>query len=43
MQSLATPDYIVFLLYFVIIVGYALWIYRRKKKAQTTSNDYFFS
>ncbi|WP_298221886.1 sodium/sugar symporter [Flavobacterium sp.] len=43
MQSLATPDYIVFLLYFVIIVGYALWIYKRKKKAQTTSNDYFLA
>uniref|UniRef100_UPI0038D4892E sodium:solute symporter family transporter n=1 Tax=Flavobacterium sp. TaxID=239 RepID=UPI0038D4892E len=43
MQSLATQDYIVFLLYFVIIVGYAFWIYNRKKKAQTTSNDYFLA
>jgi SSS family solute:Na+ symporter len=43
MQSLATQDYIVFLLYFVIIVGYAFWIYNRKKKAQTSSNDYFLA
>ncbi len=43
MQALAAQDYIVFSLYFVIIVGYAFWIYRRKKKAQTTSNDYFLA
>ncbi|WP_284651489.1 sodium/sugar symporter [Flavobacterium terrisoli] len=43
MQTLATQDYIVFLLYFVIIVGYGFWIYNRKKKAQTSSNDYFLA
>lgn len=43
MQTLATNDYIVFFLYFIIIVGYGLWIYNRKKKAQTSSNDYFLA
>ncbi len=43
MQSLSTKDYIVFLFYFIIIVGYGLWIYNRKKKAQTDSNDYFLA
>lgn len=43
MQTLATKDYIVFFLYFVIIVGYGFWIYNRKKKAQTNSNDYFLA
>ncbi|HLA55033.1 MAG TPA: sodium/sugar symporter [Flavobacterium sp.] len=43
MQTLATKDYIVFFLYFVIIVGYGIWIYNRKKKAQTTSKDYFLA
>lgn len=43
MQTLATSDYIVFFLYFIIIVGYGLWIYNRKKKAQTNSNDYFLA
>ena len=43
MQSLSTRDYIVFLFYFIIIVGYGLWIYNRKKKAQTDSNDYFLA
>ncbi|NHM06618.1 sodium/solute symporter [Flavobacterium sp. CYK-4] len=43
MNTLALQDYIVFLLYFVIIVAYALWIYRRKKQVQTTSNDYFLA
>jgi SSS family solute:Na+ symporter len=43
MQTLAISDYIVFFLYFIIIVGYGLWIYYRKKKAQTSSNDYFLA
>jgi len=43
MQSLSTNDYIVFFFYFIIIVGYGLWIYNRKKKAQTDSNDYFLA
>ena len=43
MQTLTTNDYIVFFLYFIIIVGYGLWIYNRKKKAQTNSNDYFLA
>jgi len=43
MQTLTTKDYIVFFLYFVIIVGYGLWIYNRKKKVQTSSNDYFLA
>lgn len=43
MQTLATNDYIVFLLYFIIIVGYGFWIYNRKKRAETSSNDYFLA
>jgi SSS family solute:Na+ symporter len=43
MQTLAIQDYIVFFSYFVIIVGYGFWIYNRKKKAQTSSNDYFLA
>lgn len=43
MQTLATQDYIVFLIYFIVIVSYGLWIYRRKKKQQSTSKDYFLA
>jgi len=43
MKALSTPDYIVFLCYFVLIVSYGLWIYYRKKKEATTSNDYFLA
>ncbi|WP_116790467.1 sodium/sugar symporter [Flavobacterium psychrotrophum] len=43
MKSLSTADYIVFLVYFVLIVGYGLWIYNRKKKEATTSGDYFLA
>lgn len=43
MQTLVTQDYIIFFAYFIIIVGYGFWIYNRKKKAQTSSNDYFLA
>jgi SSS family solute:Na+ symporter len=44
MKSLQTADYIVFLIYFVIVAAYGYWVYRRKKKASTTaSHDYFLA
>jgi SSS family solute:Na+ symporter len=43
MQSLSTPDYIVFFFYFILIVGYGFWIYNKRKKAETSSNDYFLA
>ncbi len=43
MQTLSTKDYIVFLFYFLLIVGYGLWIYRKKKKEQSSSKDYFLA
>ncbi len=44
MKSLQTADYIVFLVYFVIVASYGYWVYRRKKKASTTaSHDYFLA
>jgi len=43
MQTLANLDYLVFFIYFIIIVGYGLWVYRKKKKAQDSSNDYFLA
>ena len=43
MQTLSTKDYIVFLLYFILIVGYGFWIYNRKKKEKTSSKDYFLA
>jgi len=43
MQTLSSKDYLVFLLYFVLIVSYGYWIYNRKKKEQTSSKDYFLA
>jgi len=42
-QSLRFPDYIVFVIYFVIVAGYGYWVYKRKKKAQTDSKDFFLA
>jgi SSS family solute:Na+ symporter len=43
MKTLATADYIVFLIYFVTVASYGLWIYRRKKSAVSDSKDYFLA
>ncbi|POY37469.1 sodium transporter [Solitalea longa] len=43
MKTLETKDYIVFLVYFLIIAVYGFWVYRRKKSANATSKDYFLA
>ncbi len=43
MQKLQTLDYIIFLIYFVIVASYGYWIYNRKKKAQSDSKDFFLA
>lgn len=44
MGSLKTIDFLVFLVYFVIVAGYGYWIYSKKKKAAiTASHDYFLA
>lgn len=43
MNSLDLKDYIVFLIYFVIVAAYGWWIYRKKKKAVSASHDYFLA
>lgn len=36
-------DYTVFLVYFVVVSGYGYWIYRRKRKAEASSTDFFLA
>lgn len=43
MNSLVFSDYLVFILYFIIVASYGLWIYNRKKKAVTDTHDYFLA
>lgn len=38
-----TKDYIVFLFYFIIVAGYGLYIYYKKKSASGDSKDYFLA
>ena len=35
MGSLQTIDFVVFLIYFVIVASYGYWIYNKKKKTPT--------
>ena len=43
MQMLQTRDFIVFVIYFLIVAFYGWWVYRRKRSAQTSTKDYFLA
>lgn len=44
MGSLKAVDFLVFLVYFVIVASYGYWVYSRKKKAAVSaSHDYFLA
>lgn len=44
MNTLVRQDYIVFLIYFIVVSSYGYWVYRRKKKATVSaSHDYFLA
>ncbi len=43
MGALATSDYIVFLIYFILVSGYGIWVYKRKQSAQVSSADFFLA
>ncbi|MCC3159171.1 sodium/sugar symporter [Hymenobacter sp. 15J16-1T3B] len=47
MHQLSTLDYVVFFIYFLIVAGYGIWVYRRKTghdgTAEGDSKDYFLA
>jgi len=42
-KSLQFLDYAVFLVYFIIVAGYGIYIYRKKRKATTDTKDFFLA
>jgi solute:Na+ symporter, SSS family len=42
-NKLVDRDYLVFIIYFIIVSGYGYWIYRRKKKKTTDTHDFFLA
>ncbi|TAF43326.1 MAG: sodium transporter [Sphingobacteriales bacterium] len=42
-HTLDIKDYIVFLIYFIIVATYGLWIYRKKRAKTSDSKDYFLA
>jgi solute:Na+ symporter, SSS family len=42
-NSLVLADYIVFLIYFLIVASYGYWIYRKKQKVVTDTKDFFLA
>src|SRR3954465_11579711 len=43
MHSLSFGDYVVFFIYFIIVSGYGLWVYKHKHNKDTTSKGYFLA
>lgn len=43
MHQLHSADYVVFLVYFVLVVSYGYYIYNKKKRASTDSRDFFLA
>jgi SSS family solute:Na+ symporter len=43
MKQLSTGDYLVFLVYFLIVASYGWWVYRRKHNKEAGSKDYFLA
>ncbi len=42
-RNLVFSDYLVFIIYFVVVASYGIWIYRRKKKKTTDTKDFFLA
>jgi len=43
MNKLANIDYIIFVVYFLVVASYGYWIYLRKKKATMSTKDFFLA
>src|ERR1700710_1061038 len=43
MHTLSNGDYLVFIVYFIIVSSYGYWIYQRKRNATATSKDCFLA
>ena len=42
-KNLVLTDYVVFIVYFVIVASYGYWVYNKKKKAVTDTHDFFLA
>ncbi len=42
-QRLQSLDYVIFLIYFVIVAGYGYWVYQRKKSKEASTTDFFLA
>jgi SSS family solute:Na+ symporter len=43
MNKLLFQDKLIFVIYFIVVAGYGIWIYNRKKKAVMDTHDFFLA
>src|ERR1700748_853747 len=42
-NTLTNGDYVVFVIYLIVVAAYGWWVYKRKHNADATSKDYFLA
>jgi solute:Na+ symporter, SSS family len=43
MSKFATIDYVIFVVYFILVSGYGFWVYHRDRNVNADSKDYFLA
>jgi SSS family solute:Na+ symporter len=43
MNTLATKDYVIFVLYFILVASYGYWVYRKRKSQEHDSKAFFLA
>ncbi|PSR55760.1 sodium transporter [Adhaeribacter arboris] len=43
MSKFATIDYVIFIVYFIVVSSYGYWVYRRDRNVNADSKDYFLA
>ncbi|MDB5263158.1 MAG: sodium transporter [Adhaeribacter sp.] len=43
MNKFATIDYVIFVVYFIVVSGYGFWVYHRDRNVNADSKDYFLA
>ena len=42
-NQLSTYDYLVFVIYFIVVAGYGYWVYQKRKKNEHDAKAYFLA
>jgi SSS family solute:Na+ symporter len=41
MKQLQTADYLVFFVYFIVVISYGIWVFKKKQGTSSKTKDFF--